>query len=1043
MTPSSFRKFAATSLTILLTLPAAPAPAAEFKLNGHTFTLPDGFTIELACPTNLVARPISADFDEQGRLYVTDSSGSNDKPDKQLANPTHRIVRLEDTDGDGVFDKSVVFADKMMFPEGALWHDGSLYVAAPPSIWKLTDTNNDGVADVRVEWYQGQTLTGCANDLHGPYLGPDGWIYWCKGAFAEQEIPHFGKPPTRDKAAHIFRARPDGSQRESFLAGGMDNPVEIAWNSEGELFFTCTFIQNPGGGKRDALVHGIYGGVYGKVHGVIDPLPRTGELLEPMTHLGPAAPSGLCSYKSSVFGDGFRENLFVTQFNLRKVSRHILEPAGATFRTRDSDFLVSDNHDFHPTDVLEDADGSLLVLDTGGWYKLCCPTSQLAKPDVAGAIYRIRKTGAKPVSDSRGLKLAWAAKDPEALVNLLADARPAVQQRAIARLAELGTNALPALERALTMSSSAKLQINAVWALCRIPSAPARAVNRAAIRHATTNTAPAAVHAAGVWRDKAAWPAVHTVLDQGRPQLQRVAAEAMGRMGVSIGTYPLLRLAARNSDRALEHSLTFALIELAQPDMAVAPLIPGPEPRSIAPDHPLAQRAALLVLDQMPGGNLKAAQVMPLLFSTNALLGETAMWILGRHPEWGGETALSIGEAMAAISSDGEQTLFAEMLARGAAHPDAQKKIAELAAHPGSQATALSAMARSRVNPMPASWAEAVRAGLQSDRGEQNQRLALSVAGAFAKSKNNQADFSGPLLAMARDPKRTKPLRLSALVALPGHPLTLDPSLVDFLFSELAPTNSPTGRSAAAGVLAKTRLDDAQLLRLVELVKGAGPLELPTLLGAFDQATQANIGLALIAALETSKSRASLRAEKVQPHLAKFPAAVQQKAETLLASLNTDTAQQKKRLDEMLASLKGGDIRRGQVVFNSAKASCTACHAIGYVGGQLGPDLTRIGQIRNERDLLEAIVYPSASFVRSYEPMMVTTKGGEEFSGVLKKDSAEEVVLATGPNTEQRITRADITDLRPGLVSVMPSGLAEQLTKEELADLLAFLKATR
>ena len=45
-------------------------------------------------------------------------------------------------------------------------------MSAPPSIWKLTDTDGDGVADERVEWFQGKTLTGCANDLHGPYLGP-------------------------------------------------------------------------------------------------------------------------------------------------------------------------------------------------------------------------------------------------------------------------------------------------------------------------------------------------------------------------------------------------------------------------------------------------------------------------------------------------------------------------------------------------------------------------------------------------------------------------------------------------------------------------------------------------------------------------------------------------------------------------------------------------------------------------------------------------------------------------------------------------------
>ena len=158
-------------------LVAVAAHAAQFKFPNQTLTAPDGFEVELVATTDLASRPVSGSFDEQGRLYVTDSSGSNEKPDKQLTNPNHRVLRLEDTDGDGKFDKSVVFADKMMFPEGCLWYDGSVYVAAPPSIWKLTDTNNDGVADVRVEWHQGKTLTGCANDLHRPYLGPDGWIY--------------------------------------------------------------------------------------------------------------------------------------------------------------------------------------------------------------------------------------------------------------------------------------------------------------------------------------------------------------------------------------------------------------------------------------------------------------------------------------------------------------------------------------------------------------------------------------------------------------------------------------------------------------------------------------------------------------------------------------------------------------------------------------------------------------------------------------------------------------------------------------------------
>src|SRR5437867_7328707 len=166
------------------------AAAAEVKVKSQTFTLPDGFEVEPVAGPPLVERPIVADFDELGRLYVADSSGLTEKAEKQLQLKPHRIVRLEDTDGDGRFDRSTVFADKMMFPEGAMWLDGSLYVAAPPSIWKLTDTDGDGVADRREEWFQGKTLTNCGNDLHGPYAGRDGWIYRSEEHTSELQSPY-------------------------------------------------------------------------------------------------------------------------------------------------------------------------------------------------------------------------------------------------------------------------------------------------------------------------------------------------------------------------------------------------------------------------------------------------------------------------------------------------------------------------------------------------------------------------------------------------------------------------------------------------------------------------------------------------------------------------------------------------------------------------------------------------------------------------------------------------------------------------------------
>jgi putative heme-binding domain-containing protein len=445
----------------------------------------------------------------------------------------------------------------------------------------------------------------------------------------------------------------------------------------------------------------------------------------------------------------------------------------------------------------------------------------------------------------------------------------------------------------------------------------------------------------------------------------------------------------------------------------------------------------------MPNGGLKAETVFPFLSSQNALLKDTALWIINYRPEWGGEVARWIQDWFREISSTMEQPQFTEILARSAGQAEVQQRIAEMAAQPASQATALSAMARSRLKEIPDAWTDAVRAALDSPWGENNQRLALTAASSFSGAKRKSAELNAALQTVARDEARPKALRLGALAALPGDAIPTDASMFNFLRRSLTAESPLSERSAAASVFAKARLNDVQLLTLANSVRTAGPIELPKLVGAFSHATNENVGQALLASLDASPSRASLRPEIVKPLLTNFPASVQQQADTLLASLNTDAAQQKKHIDELLATVKGGDIRRGQSIFNSAKAACSACHAIGYLGGKVGPDLTRIGQIRNERDLLEAIVYPSASFVRSYEPMIVATKGGEEYSGVLKKDSAEEVVLATGPNTEQRIARNDVADLRPGTLSTMPAGLTEQLTKEELADLLAFLKATR
>src|SRR5438093_7840272 len=909
---------------VALSLIAPPAFAAQIKFPSQTFTVPDGFEVELAASPPLVERPVSASFDAQGRLYVTDSSGSNEKPDKQLANPPHRVLRLDDTDGDGRFDKAVVFAAKVMFPQGCLWHAGSVYVAGPPSIWKFTDTDGDGIADKREEWFKGGTLTGCANDIHGPYLGPDGYLYWTKGAFDEQTHTLGNGRKLNDRAAHIYRARPDGSNLDVIMTGGMDNPVEVAFTPEGETIFTSTFIDFSQPGYRDGVARAVYGAVFGKQHDSLEDgrVKRAGQdLMHPFYQAGNAAECGLCRYQSAVFGADYRDNLFATTFNLHKVTRHVLRPNGATYASTDSDFLVSDSVDFHATDVLEDADGSLLVVDTGGWYKLCCPSSQLAKPDVLGAIYRVRKKGAA--------QLANAAR--EAAYVRLAKPPTLNKEDPVTTLTQAGRNPEPQ--------------------------------NRASFVDALS----------GYRRTQ----------DDRNAQTARAAAEGLGRLRDKDAVSLILEtIGYCGKDLILEQSLIRALIDIEAA---------GSTRAGLKSDKPAIQRAALIALDQMDGSDLKASDVLPFLRASDDRLRAAASWVVGHHPDWGGALAGFFRERLSTPNlPETDREALQRQLAQLTRNAAIQELVSEVSGDPAAsketRLVALRAMAQASLKETPGAWTNTLPRTL-AEVDDTIVQAAIAAVRALPVAKTNAFDFSTQLLRVGRDLSRATDVRLDALSTLREGLNSVEPELFDFLRINLDPTRPPTTRTTAATVVGRAKFTDEQLLALADGLKTVGPLEMSSLITAFSHSKTEAVGLRLVAALNDSKGFPGLRADVLKPLLEKYSATVQEQGKALLVRLNVDLEKQKAHLDEMLASLPAGDIRRGQAVFNSPKTACLTCHAIGYVGGHVGPDLTNIGQARTERDLLESVIYPSASFVRSYEPMIVVTKSGHEYSGVIRRDA--------------------------------------------------------
>ena len=168
-----------------------------------------------------------------------------------------------------------------------------------------------------------------------------------------------------------------------------------------------------------------------------------------------------------------------------------------------------------------------------------------------------------------------------------------------------------------------------------------------------------------------------------------------------------------------------------------------------------------------------------------------------------------------------------------------------------------------------------------------------------------------------------------------------------------------------------------------------GPAELPRLLAAFAGQDEAVVGRAVVEALRQNDVSRSLDPATVTGALEGFGTAVAAEVEALVAEIRVANGEKLAEIERLVAAVDAseGDIRRGLAVFRSTKAACSSCHELGFLGGQIGPDLTHVGRIRTAPDLAEAILFPSAAFVRGYESTTVVTVDGVMHMGVIRDES--------------------------------------------------------
>ena len=919
----------------------------------------------------------------------------------------------------------------------------------------MKDTDGDGKADEKKIIVTGYGWTGNAASIHGPFIGPNGWLYLNHGRKGHR-IEHDGTI-TEGKAAGLWRFRHDGTQLERVAGGGFDNPVEAIFTSTGEIITTMTFFTVPKDGKRDALLHFIEGGVFPRdderVMSVVNELKQTGDLLPALCEMGVYAPSGLEIHSGTQYGEEYSGNLFSTQFNMRRVQRHMLTRDGATFHCTAEDFLTCDDPDFHPTDILEDADGSLLVIDTGGWFRKGCPTSKIAKPDVLGAIYRVSREDVKPIEDPRGLAIDFQKQSLASLLTLLDDDRPTVRDRAIDQLARLEPNeeSIRKLESALKVVALTKVKsplrrLNFVWAMSRVESDLTLSYLHDGLLDQSSSVRIAAARSLGIRRDSSSIERLVPLLgDNQSAGVRRESATALGRIAargtakvreyqrtvITKALFTSLRTATK--DRFLEHSLIFALIRIGERE----PCLPF-----LADGSPHIRRCALIALDQMDNGQLTRELVTPLLDTDDPALRKRTLAVISKHTGWAEATfdLLSGWMTDPNPAADRIATLRGFLLAQ-VNDTTTQKFLGD--SLDGTQASTaarqvlLEVVARAELKTLPKNWIAVVGKHL-AHADPAVRRQAIDIIGA-----HNFSRFDDDLRTIAADSKSRNDVRVASLGVLASRKKSTSASEFQLLVDQL--DDAPLERLAAARVLARLPLTDDQLLALAPSIEKAGPLAAPALLRAYGQSKSEKV---LIAGLGNAEL-GNITVSELNQILKNYPESVRKSIGDLVEddlrtpSQRKDLQSQKLHMDKLMPLLTSGDVTKGKAIFHSKKAACAACHTAGGKGGKVGPDLTGIGKIRAGRDLVEAIAFPSATFARGFRSYVIATDAGRIYTGVITRETPQTITLRSTDLAEIRISKSSIEVMKESETSIMPKGLDKTLTRDELRDLLAFLQAQK
>lgn len=1048
--------------------------------------LPPGLTVKLWAAEPMLANPVAFNLDERGRVFVAETyryrSSVLDIRDymwlleDELACRTvedraalikrafgaageqelaieGEIVRLvEDTDGDGVADRSAVYADGFNsaldgIGSGVLARRGQVWFTNIPYVWKFTGAARAETRTAISRGY-GVRFNFTGHDLHGLVFGPDGMLYFSNGDRGATVTTPEGKVLSVPDEGAVFRCLPDGSQLELF-ATGLRNPQSLVFNELGDLF---TGDNDCDHGDEERLVHVVEGGDSGwRVGYQFAPLGKAGpwntERLWHQRHPGQAAyllpplcnledgPSGIEYYPGTGLNPAYAGHLFVTHFkgsvSSSGIYTYTLKPKGASYEVGDAKpFLTS----ALPTDVKFGPDGRLYTSDWAtGWPK-----------SKRGRIYAI----SDPAQEKSPLVLEtkaliggdWTKRSPAELARLLGHADWRVRLEAQFELAERGAHA--ACAEVLANASSPRLaRLHAIWGLGQIARQDrlALAPVRTALRAADAEIRAQALKVLGTHRSAADAAAFVASLQDESARVRFFAAQAVGKLGRPGDTPALLAALRANGDvdHTLRHALVLGLVGCHDP-AALQAAIPDPAPavrlgvllalrrlqspavaRFLADADPYLVREAALALNDAP---IPAGYPALAALLTGRLTDEPVLFrAINAHFRLG-QPANATALAAYAARADAPARARAEALAQLAEWPKPLQRDRLVGIHrPTATPTRDRAVAaRALEGIAPALLQPGTPAVVQSAALHALQ--ALEVAGA-----------ADAVVALIRDEQQAGAARAAALATLDR---IKDPRLAAVV-QQAGASADATLRLAALPIASRLSPETAApvLASLVTRGTVAEQKAAYRTLGFSRHATADTLLATGLRALAAGGVPDAVQLELLTAAGRRQDPAVQ----ALLAARQAELARSGDPLAPFRVALAGGNAERGQRIFETQPVlACIRCHRAGADGGDAGPNLAEIGLKYPREHLLESILKPNAKIAPGYDTLVVTLKNGTSVAGIVAHESATQLTLRTPDNKLAEVPVAEIAR-REGAPSGMPEIYGTILSPAELRDVVEFL----